>query len=159
LKNSHKLENKEKREFYLLQQFEEKMKKLFRSKYDRKLAGVCGGLGSYLNVDPTIIRLVMLFVCIFTAVVPLVVAYCIAVLIIPEETKEEPLQMNYRKFYRSTKDRKIAGICGGLGELTKLDPVFLRLMFLFICIITAVVPLVVAYLIGWVIIPEKPQEH
>ncbi len=34
------------------------MNKLYRSRTDRMLFGVCGGLGRYLNVDPTIIRIV-----------------------------------------------------------------------------------------------------
>lgn len=33
------------------------MKKLVRSKSNRMICGVCGGIGEYLNVDPTIIRL------------------------------------------------------------------------------------------------------
>ena len=32
-------------------------KKLYRSKTDRRIAGVCGGLGNYFDIDPTIIRL------------------------------------------------------------------------------------------------------
>ncbi|KKG25473.1 PspC domain-containing protein, partial [Methanosarcina sp. 2.H.T.1A.15] len=33
------------------------MKKLYRSKKNRIIAGVCGGIGEYLDVDPTLIRL------------------------------------------------------------------------------------------------------
>ena len=33
------------------------MKKLYRSKSDRKLAGVCGGIAEYFNVDPTLVRI------------------------------------------------------------------------------------------------------
>ncbi len=35
-------------------------KRLTRSFTDRRIAGVCGGLGSYLNVDPTLIRIIFL---------------------------------------------------------------------------------------------------
>lgn len=34
------------------------MKRLYRSRTDRKIAGVCGGLGAYFNVDPIIFRVV-----------------------------------------------------------------------------------------------------
>ena len=34
------------------------MKKLYRSNTDRMIAGVCGGLADYINIDPTIIRLI-----------------------------------------------------------------------------------------------------
>ena len=33
------------------------MKRLYRSKNDRMLCGVCGGIGEYLDIDPTLIRL------------------------------------------------------------------------------------------------------
>lgn len=36
-------------------------KRLFRSKNDRKIAGVCGGLGEYFNIDPTLIRIFFFF--------------------------------------------------------------------------------------------------
>jgi len=57
-------------------------KKLYRSRIDRKLCGVCGGIGEYFNIDPTLIR--VLFV-IFGLTGSGVLAYIIAALIIPEE--------------------------------------------------------------------------
>jgi len=64
-----------------------------------------------------------------------------------------------KKMYRSQEDKKIAGILGGLGELFDIDPTLLRLLFVFIGLATGVIPLVVAYLIGWIIIPKgKSQE-
>jgi phage shock protein C len=63
-----------------------------------------------------------------------------------------------KRIYRSQEDKKIAGILGGLGELFDIDPTLLRLLFVFIGLATGVIPLVVAYLIGWIIIPRgKPQ--
>ena len=37
------------------------MKRLYRDKTNYKIAGICSGLGEYLNIDPVIIRLVFLF--------------------------------------------------------------------------------------------------
>jgi phage shock protein C len=59
-----------------------------------------------------------------------------------------------KRIYRSQEDKKIAGILGGLGELFDIDPTLLRLLFVFIGLATGVIPLVVAYLIGWIIIPK-----
>jgi phage shock protein C len=60
-----------------------KSKKLYRSRTDRKLAGVCGGIGAYFEVDPVLIRLLWI---VFTlAGGGGVVAYLIAWLIVPEE--------------------------------------------------------------------------
>ena len=61
------------------------MKKLTRSTSDRKLSGVCGGLGQFLNVDPTLLRLVLVFVGIATGIVPMLIAYVVAWAIVPEE--------------------------------------------------------------------------
>ncbi len=62
------------------------------------------------------------------------------------------------KLYRSEKERKIAGICGGLGEMLSFDPTILRLLFLFIGLATGVLPLIVAYIVGWIIIPVGPEK-
>ena len=60
-------------------------KKLFRSKDDRMIAGVCGGLGEYLGIDATIVRL--LFVLgFFASISGLFWAYLIMMVVVPEET-------------------------------------------------------------------------
>ncbi len=60
-------------------------KKLYRSNTDKVFAGICGGLGEYLDVDSVILRLLWLLVVIFTGFVPGVVAYLFAMLIIPKK--------------------------------------------------------------------------
>ena len=62
------------------------MKKLYLSEKDKKIAGVCGGLGEYFGIDSTLIRLGLVFVALITAVVPAIIVYIIAVLIIPKES-------------------------------------------------------------------------
>jgi len=58
-------------------------KKLFRSKKNRVLAGVCGGIAEYLGVDPTIVRLLWVLFTLLYGVGLL--GYIIAILIIPQE--------------------------------------------------------------------------
>lgn len=60
------------------------MKELKRSRTDRMIAGVCGGIGDYLGIDPNVIRLIWVGVSIFTVGTG-VLAYLLAWLIIPEE--------------------------------------------------------------------------
>ena len=60
-------------------------KKLYRSKKDRMIAGVCGGIAEYLNIDSTVIRLLWVVVTLFTGIVPGIIAYIIAWIIIPEK--------------------------------------------------------------------------
>ena len=58
-------------------------KKLYRSATDKKLAGVCGGVAKYLNMDPTVIRVLWAIISLFAFVG--VVAYILCAFIIPEE--------------------------------------------------------------------------
>ncbi len=62
-------------------------KKLLRSKSNRMLGGVCGGLASYLNMDPTLVRVLTVIVSLFTGVP--VVLYIVALFVVPEEGSPE----------------------------------------------------------------------
>ncbi len=64
-----------------------------------------------------------------------------------------------RKLYRSRTDQKIAGICGGLGEIYGLDSNLIRIALVFLALITSVVPMVITYLIAWLILLEGPPEE
>ena len=59
-------------------------KKLYRTDYNKMIGGVCNGIAEYLDIDPTIIRL--LFVCLAFAGCSGVDAYIIAMLIMPLKT-------------------------------------------------------------------------
>lgn len=58
-------------------------KRLYRSKKDRMICGVCGGIANYFNIDPTLVRLA--FVLIAMGVGSGILAYIIAAIIIPDE--------------------------------------------------------------------------
>ena len=58
-------------------------KKLYRSRNDKKLAGVCAGLAKYLNMDVTVIRLIMVLLTLFVG--GGLIAYIVCALLIPEE--------------------------------------------------------------------------
>lgn len=81
-------------------------KKLYRSSTDKKIAGVCGGLGEYFNIDPTLVRLgaVVLGLCGGG-----LLAYIVAAVIIPEAPKDAPLQAAFDTDSTAT------------GESTKTD--------------------------------------
>jgi phage shock protein C len=61
----------------------DEVKRLYRSRKDRMIAGVCGGLASYIGIDPTLVRL--LFVLGIFAVGGTFLAYIIMMIVIPEE--------------------------------------------------------------------------
>jgi len=62
-----------------------------------------------------------------------------------------------KKLHRSRKDRMIAGICGGLGEMFSIDPTLIRLIAALIGLFTVGTAILV-YILGWIIIPEAPAE-
>jgi phage shock protein C len=63
-------------------------KRLYRSRKERIIGGVCGGLGKYFNIDPVFARLILavLFLCAGIGLV----AYIIAWIIVPEEPAINP---------------------------------------------------------------------
>lgn len=60
-------------------------KKLYRSRDHRVVSGVLGGLGEYFSVDPVIVRLLFVLITIATGVFPGVIAYLVAIFVVPEE--------------------------------------------------------------------------
>ena len=63
------------------------IKKLHRSRDDKMLGGICGGIGEMLSIDPTLIRLVVAFVGVMTWVLPVIVIYILGWFIIPESNE------------------------------------------------------------------------
>ena len=65
-------------------------KRLYRSRSDRMIAGVCAGMGKYLGIDATVIRLLFALLAIFTGVVPGLILYIVMMFIVPEEPLSSP---------------------------------------------------------------------
>jgi phage shock protein PspC (stress-responsive transcriptional regulator) len=59
-------------------------KRLYRSKTDRMIAGVCGGLAEYFNVDPVIIRIIALIL-LLPGGLPGIIPYVILWIVVPEK--------------------------------------------------------------------------
>lgn len=56
-------------------------RKLYKSSTNRVICGVCGGIGEYFNIDPTIVRLLMVLLgCTTTGII----VYIVAAIIVPE---------------------------------------------------------------------------
>ena len=60
-------------------------KKLYKSTTDKKLCGVCAGIANFLNIDPTIVRVIYAVLALFTTGVPFVLLYIILAFILPED--------------------------------------------------------------------------
>lgn len=60
------------------------------------------------------------------------------------------------RFYRSASDKKLAGICGSLGQLMDVDPTLIRLGVVFLALCTGILPLLITYVVAWIIVPIEP---
>ena len=63
--------------------------------------------------------------------------------------------MSNQRLYRSSTDRMIAGVCGGLGKYFSVDPTIVRLVFLLLLILGGSGFLL--YLILWIVVPDEQQ--
>lgn len=61
------------------------MKKLYLSNTDKKIFGVCGGIAETYDIDPTLVRLAMVFATLVTGILPVVIFYFICRVVIPEK--------------------------------------------------------------------------
>ena len=66
------------------------------------------------------------------------------------------------RLYRSETNRKIAGVCGGIGEMMDVDPTIIRLAWVILGLVTGIIPFFIGYLIAWWVIPsakDVPPVH
>lgn len=61
-------------------------KKLYRSRENRVLGGICGGLGEYFDVDPTLVRVLFVFGAFLGLPGALLLIYLVMLIVIPQET-------------------------------------------------------------------------
>ena len=132
------------------------MRRLTRSRTEAKIAGVCAGIAHYFEVDVVLIRAAwVVFSIVPGALIGGVLAYLAAWLVMPETSDIVPTT-EARRLTRSSTDRKIAGVCGGLAEYFGVDATPIRLLWVILSIICgAGIGGVIAYLLAWLIIPRR----
>lgn len=69
------------------------------------------------------------------------------------ENLSPPQQEQFKKFYRSTRQRVIAGVCGGLAEYFSVDVVIVRLAWALFALVGGAG--IIAYILCWIIVPER----
>ncbi|MBP7795061.1 MAG: PspC domain-containing protein [Candidatus Saccharicenans sp.] len=62
-----------------------------------------------------------------------------------------------KKLYRSTKQKMLGGVCGGMADYFDLDVSLVRLIFVGVALLTAILPMVLFYLIAWLVIPIEQK--
>ncbi|MGB7295729.1 MAG: PspC domain-containing protein [Candidatus Aminicenantales bacterium] len=64
-----------------------------------------------------------------------------------------------KKLYRSQARKMLGGVCAGLGDYFDIDVTLVRLIFVALALVTAIIPMMIFYLIAWIIIPvEEPKK-
>lgn len=213
---------------------ESEIKRLYRSKHDRMISGVCGGFAEYLNTEAVLIRIAWVVITLFGGIGLLM--YIAALIIIPEnpehieEEKEEPnknekalfwgaaliiigiglllKQMGFfyyinfwnvpwqmiwavfliligvfllynrfpfnteqnnetsmsddsqdkRQVYRSTENKMISGVCGGLADYFNVDAALVRLGWVLLTLASVGVG-IIAYIIMVIVFPIMPGKN
>jgi phage shock protein PspC (stress-responsive transcriptional regulator) len=130
------------------------MKKLYRSQEDRKIAGVCAGLGEYFDLDPVFFRLFFLFSILFGGLGA--VAYLMLWILVPLRRGAQPGPGAGKRLRLSAGERMIGGVCGGLGEFLELDPVLFRAAFLVLAVVGGLG--ILLYAVLWLLIPGPAPE-
>ncbi len=130
-------------------------RRLERSVTDRQIAGVCGGLGVYMGLDSTLVRILWIVLSIIPGAILFGgVAYLAAWLLIPEVTIDSAAATTRRRLTRSRTDTKLAGVCGGLAEYFEVDSTPVRLMWTVLTIFPgAIICGVIAYVVAWLVMP------
>jgi phage shock protein PspC (stress-responsive transcriptional regulator) len=128
------------------------MKKLHRLAGEKKLAGVCAGLGEYFEVDPVFFRMFFLVSLFFGGIGALV--YLLLWAMTPEKAGDGE-EKRAAALHLSSGDRKIAGVCGGLGEWLDVDPVFLRVAFVLLALLAGLG--IAVYIILWLFLPRAAR--
>jgi phage shock protein C len=136
-------------------------KRLSRISSSGKIAGVCAGIADYLDTDVTLVRLAWLVLSVVPGCfVGGIAAYIVAWIIMPDSGPSAEIDSSAPRLTRSTADRKIAGVCGGLAEYLKLDSTLVRLVWAVLTVMPGAIVLgVVAYLLAWFIIPGRAAAH
>lgn len=60
-----------------------------------------------------------------------------------------------KKLMRSVNQKMLAGICGGFAEYFDVDVSIIRLIFIAVMLLTALVPMLIFYVISWIVIPQE----
>src|SRR5262245_9147305 len=131
-------------------------RRLVRLPSQGRIAGVCAGLADYLNTDVTRVRLAWVLLSIIPgALLGGALAYIAAWILLPDSHAEVHRNGSAR-LVRSTTDRKIAGVCGGIAEYLAIDPTVVRLVWTVLAIVPGCIVFgVLAYLVAWFIMPER----
>ena len=145
-----------------------KPRHLSRSKRDKLIGGVCGGLASYFNIDPIIVRIALILITMAWGAG--IIVYLLLWAILPEGDDSSPVVK--RRLYRNPKQKVVGGVCSGIAAYANIDPIIPRIIFaapllgmvffgildngifFFPVLVGGLPTLVILYIILWASLPE-----
>lgn len=104
------------------------MKQIYLSS-DKKFLGVCGGVADYFGIDPTLIRIAVASIALYTAVIPALIVYVVMSFVLPGQPEGHTTVSAEKKLLKSSDNKKLAGVCGGLAKYFGMDATIMRLIF------------------------------
>jgi phage shock protein PspC (stress-responsive transcriptional regulator) len=112
-----------------------------------------------LDADVTLIRLAWVVLSIVPGLlVGGVLVYLVCWILLPVAAPAERYAFRGPRLTRSMSDRQIAGVCGGLAEYLNVDSTVVRVLWIVLSIYPgAILCGVIAYLIGWMVIPSSHE--
>ncbi len=131
---------------------------LRRTRNDRILAGVCGGIARHFSIDSSVVRLVTVLLVAFAGLS--IWVYLVLWIVMPEEERttwaqQQRTEGQVRRLYRS-QDRMIGGVLGGIAEYCGWEVGPLRLIMLIFCLFG--IP-IIPYLLLWMVLPQNPAAN
>jgi phage shock protein PspC (stress-responsive transcriptional regulator) len=159
---------------------EKKRRRLYRDMNDKFIGGVCSGIAAYLNVDPSIVRILFAIIT-FGGFGLGFLAYILLWVVLPEKENQNFVG---KRLYRNPQDRILGGVAGGLAAYFNRETWVIRLIFVAPFIFSAFLAIfrgpfwhydfdfvpnivfgslsssfVLAYIILWIVLPEARSTY
>ncbi len=123
---------------------------------DKKFLGVCGGVAEYFGVDPTLIRIAVACVALYTAVIPALIIYVVMSFVFPQQPEGYVAAQPKKMLMRSSQNKKLSGVCAGIAKYFGVDATIVRLLFA-ICMLSIGFGLTI-YIVCLVLMPTEPVQ-
>ena len=134
----------------------------FRDPDNKLLGGVAAGLAAYFGWDITLVRILMIIL-VFVPYCPMIILYIIGWIVIPEArtAAEQTSSANQgstqtaaqRRWFRDPDNKLLGGVAAGLAAYFGWDITLVRILMI-ILVFVPYCPMIILYIIGWIVIPE-----
>lgn len=131
------------------------MKKIYISS-DKKFLGLCGGLADYFKVDPTLIRIAVACIALYTAIIPALIAYVVMSFVFPQQPEGYTTTEPAKKLMKSSDNKKISGVCAGIAKYFGMDATIVRFIFALSMLIFGFG--LTIYIVCLVLMPSEAQQ-